>query len=102
MPKSRKNYSAQAKVAILRESLLGNVPVSDVCEKHGLHPTLFYRWQKQFFDNGALAFERQDGRQEARQERKIGELEAKVQRKNEVLSELMEEHVALKKTLGGI
>ena len=89
MPKSRKNYTAQEKVAILRESLLGNAPVSDVCEKHGLHPTLFYRWQKQLFDNGAMAFERQDGRQEARQERKIGELEAKVQRKNEVLSELM-------------
>jgi hypothetical protein len=33
-------------------------------------------------------------------ERKVSALEEKLARKNEVLSELMEEHVALKKSLG--
>jgi len=26
-------------------------------EKHGLQPTVFYRWQKEFFENGAAAFQ---------------------------------------------
>jgi len=26
---------------------------SDLCEELGLQPTVFYRWQKEFFENGA-------------------------------------------------
>jgi hypothetical protein len=33
-------------VAILREHLFEHMPVSDLCDKHKRHPTLFYRWQK--------------------------------------------------------
>ena len=44
MRKERKHYTAEEKVAILRRHLLDNVPVSDLCEEHGLQPTVFYRW----------------------------------------------------------
>jgi bacillopeptidase F (M6 metalloprotease family) len=33
------------------------VPVSELCVKQGLQPTVFYRWQKEFFENGAAAFQ---------------------------------------------
>ena len=33
------------------------MPVSDLCEELGLQPTVFYRWQKVFFENGAAAFQ---------------------------------------------
>ena len=33
------------------------VPISELCDKHGLQPTVFYRWQKEFFENGATAFQ---------------------------------------------
>ena len=55
--KNRRQFSPQQKVAILREHLVEHVPVSDLCDKHKLHPTLFYQWQKAFFENGAAAFE---------------------------------------------
>ena len=103
MTKQRKHYSPQAKVSILRRHLLEQVPISDLCDELGLAPTIFYRWQKEFFENGAAAFEcNSKGRkkQEGRQERKVVALEAKLVTKNEVLSELMEEHVKLKKELG--
>jgi len=102
MRKSRKNYTAQEKVSILKEHLIDRVPVSEICDKYGLQPTVFYRWQKQFFENGEAAFQRRAPRQESREQQKIEQLEAKLRRKNEVLSELMEEHVTLKKTLGEI
>jgi hypothetical protein len=58
------------------------------------------RWQKQFFENGVAAFEPRRHRAGDAKDRRITLLEQKLQRKNEVLSELMEEHVKLKKELG--
>ena len=96
---SRKPYSATEKVAILRRHLVEQVPVSDLCEQYQLQPTVFYRWQKQFFENGAAAFSSR--REDASPlEKKVAALEARMTRKNEVLAELMEEHVKLKKELG--
>lgn len=99
MSKNRKNYSAQQKVAILRKHLLENVPISDLCEQHNLNPTVFYRWQKQFFENGAAAFSSLKEKPSSLQAR-VSLLEQKLVRKNEVLSHLMEEHIKLKKEFG--
>jgi transposase-like protein len=99
----RRRFTAQEKVAILREHFLDKLPVSQVCDKHGLNPTAFYRWQKEFFENGAAAFEgrRPGGDAKARQlEERIEFLQAKCVRKDEVIAELMEDHVQLKKSLG--
>ena len=98
----RRHFTPQEKVAILKRHLLEKVPVSDLCDEFGIAPNLFYRWQKEFFENGHLAFD--NGRKakavEDGKDKKIEQLEAKLQRKNEVLGELMEEHVQLKKELG--
>ena len=103
MTKARRHFTAQEKVAILRRHLLEKTPVSDLCDQFGIHPTLFYRWQKEFFENGHTAFAHTGKRRQAEddaKDRKIATLAEKLQRKNEVLAELMEEHVQLKKELG--
>jgi transposase-like protein len=103
MTAPRKHYSNPEKVAILRLHLLEKKPVSDLCDQYGIHPTLFYGWQKELFENGHAAFENHGKRRKAAEgvkDRKIAALEEKLQRKNEVLAELMEEHVQLKKELG--
>jgi transposase len=100
MTKSRRTFTAQEKVAILRRHLLDKQPVSDVCEAHGLNPNVFYRWQKEFFENGSAAFERRNGAHERALERKVEQLSAKLAHKDEVIAEIMESHVALKKSLG--
>jgi len=74
--------------------------VSDLCDEYQLQPKRFYLWQKQFFENGAAAFTREDKPQKRIEEGRIQQLEAKLMRKHEVLSELMEEHIKLKKELG--
>jgi transposase-like protein len=55
--KTRKRFIAQEKVAVLRLHLLEHAPVSDLCDQHGIHATMFYRWQKEFFENGSAALE---------------------------------------------
>jgi transposase len=96
----RKRFTSEEKVAILRLHLLEGTPVSDLCDKHGIGPSMFYRWQKDFFENGAAALEPRARRATDGKDRKIALLEQKLQRKHEVLSELMEEHVKLKKEFG--
>ncbi len=98
--KPRKQYSPQEKVAILRERLVEGKALSEVCEQHKLQPTAFYAWQKQFFENGAAAFERKDKRAEKARERAVTALQEKLAKKNEVISELMEENVRSKKANG--
>jgi transposase len=102
MAKQRRNILGADKVAILKQHLVEKVPVSDLCDKHDIYPTQFYAWLKEFFENGHAAFDR--GRKskavDGAKDRKIEQLEAKLTRKNEVLSELMEEHTQLKKNLG--
>ena len=100
MRKPRKNYTPVEKVAILRRHLIDHVPVSDLCDEHQLSPTLFYAWQKPFFENGPAAFERKGKPSDGHLQQTIAALRDKLQRKNEVVAELLEEHIKLKKELG--
>ncbi len=91
MRKERKHYTAEEKVAILRRHLLDKVPVQ---------PTVFYRWQKEFFENGTAAFQGKGRPDHQAEQQRIEFLEKKIQTKDEVLAELMADHIALKKSLG--
>jgi transposase len=102
MRKPRKNYTPTEKVAILRRHLIDRMAISDLCDEYRLSPTLFYAWQKVFFENGASAFQPKSGSAEQSHQRTIAALQDKLQRKNEVVAELMEEHIQLKKELGDL
>ena len=104
MTQQRRHFAGTEKVAILKRHLLDKVPVSDLCDELDLYPTQFYAWLKEFFENGHAAFDngRHSKAAENAQLQKIEKLEAKLQRKDSVLAELMEEHVSLKKALGEI
>ena len=92
MNSERRHLNPQEKIAALKRHLLEGVPVSTICDELGIAPTLFYRWQKELFENGHALFE--NGRKakavEDAKDDKIQQLEAKLTRKNEVMAELME------------
>jgi transposase len=100
--KTRKHYTADEKAAILRRHLLNQEPISKLCDELGLQPTVFYRWQKEFFENGAAAFQTKARPNHQPEQERIEYLTKKIQTKDEVLAELMAEHIALKKSLGEI
>ena len=103
MPRQRRHFTPEQKVALLRLHLLEKKPVSDICQEHNLSVNLFYLWQKQLFENGTAAFAKTGKTRRADEDakdRKIVALEEKLQRKNEVLAELLGEHVQLKRELG--
>ncbi len=101
MKNGRRKFTGEEKVAILRRHLVEKMPVSDVCEQAGINPTLFYRWQKELFENGAAAFGRRiDDGPSRKLEAKVEALKKKLADKDEVIGEIMESHVRLKKSLG--
>ena len=100
MKKQRKHYTPEEKVAILRRHLLEQAPISELCDKQGLQPTVFCHWQKEFFENGAAAFQPKAWPNHSAEQERVAYLEKKIQTKDEVLAELMAEHVALKKRVG--
>ena len=100
MKKTRKHYTGEEKVGILRRHLLEQEPISKLCDELGLQPTVLYRWQKEFFENGAAAFQTKARANHQLEQERIAYLQKKIQTKDEVLAELMAEHIALKKSLG--
>ena len=104
MSRPRRHFAGTEKVAILKRHLVEKVPISDLCDEYDLYPNQFYGWLKEFFENGHVAFDngRQSRAVENAKDQKIEKLEAKLQRKDSVLAELMEEHTLLKKELGEI
>lgn len=101
---TRRRFSAQEKMQILRLHLLEHKPISEICDQYQLNPTLFYRWQKDLFEHGTAAFERAEHGATDRTSQKLqkenAELKARLASKDEVIAEIMAEQVRLKKTLG--
>ena len=102
---SRRKFTTEQKVAILRRHLVDKVAVSDLCDEYKIQPSLLYLWQRQLFENMGLALEdgrsrRGEANREAALEREIETLEAKLAKKDRVIAEISEEYVQLKKELG--
>lgn len=102
MKRTRRHFTPEQKAAILREHLVDGVAVSELCDRHGLQPTLYYRWQKEAFEALPGFFE--GGRKEAGSRalaRENEQLKRKLEEKNEVIAEVAAELVAEKKSRGG-
>ena len=103
MKKIKRQFKAEEKVAILKRHLCDKETVSDICEEIKLAPNLFYRWQKEFFENGAVAFQR-NGQKESSKVRHLEKenerLQNRITQKESVIAEITEDYVKLKKNLG--
>jgi transposase len=103
MRQSRRHFSTSQKAQIVRRHVSGKEPVSNLADEFGLQPSQIHTWVKQVLDQAERAFEHTTGRPpriEQIKDRKIEHLQAKLAQKNEVIAELMEDHVKLKKELG--
>ncbi len=100
MQKKRRRFTPKQKSAIVREHLIDRVPVSDICDKHEVQPTVFYRWQKTMFENLPDLFERKNKSTSNLLKRENQTLKSKLADKDEVIAEIMADFIAVKKTIG--
>jgi len=59
-------------------------------------------WQKTFFEHGTAAFEPKKGSKTYELENKVQQLNKKLVKKDEVIAELVEHNISLKKIMGWI
>ena len=95
----RRRFSDVQKTKAVLSHVQDGVPVSQVCENLGIHPNQYYDWQKQAFSGLPHVFSRDTIRQERSHQREVDNLKAKLSQKDEVIAELLTEHIALKKKI---
>ena len=97
--------SAEEKIGLLKEHLVAKVPVAELCDKYKIAPSVLWGWQKTLFNEGAQLLVRKkshcDNLKLKRAELRIAQLEEKLKQKNDVIAELMQDHIELKKKLNG-
>lgn len=98
-------FSAEEKIVVLKEHFVGKLAMSDLCDKYKLAPSTIWEWQNTLFKQGAQVLERKRFQSEnvklKQAEERIAQLAAKLKQKNDVIVELMQEHVELKKKFNG-
>ena len=102
--RSRRHFTTEQKVAILKRHMVDKVPVSDLCDEFALQPSVFYQWQRQALENLAGAFSTPAADGPSKREKDLvartKELEAKLVKKDNVIAEVTAELVKTKKDLG--
>ena len=99
----RKRYTSEEKVKILREVLEDGKSISGVAEAYGVHPNQIMNWRKQLFEGGQQIFEitRPDISEKAL-EKQTKALEDRLRHKDNVIAELAQELLELKKKYPGL
>lgn len=97
--KRRSNFTPEEKVAILQERLIEGISLNELCDEHSIQPSQYYHWQKQLFINGTLVFKSGNNSQTKTLEQENARLRAKIIEKDEVIAEVIQEYVKLKKEI---
>ena len=46
--KTHRVFNAEGKIGIVLDGLKGEESVATICRRESIHPTLFYKWSKEF------------------------------------------------------
>jgi len=99
----RRHFTAEQKAALVRNHVVDRVPISEICAENKLQPSVFYDWLRVFYASAERVFATNGPKPRNREkelESRVAALEARLARKDEVIAEVTEEYVRLKKELG--
>ncbi len=78
MTGKRKRYSAEFKAKVALEALRGELTVSQLATKHGVHQTLIGDWKRQALDGLVTVFSGKPEAKEGMREEDVEKLHAKI------------------------
>ena len=98
--KPRRKFSPDQKFKIIKEQMTTRTSVSDICKKYDISAGNFYKWQEKFFAGALSNFKKSDDGPTKAELRKIAEQEQKIQKMQAAITEIIQENIELKKSLG--
>ena len=78
MTGKRKRYSAEFKAKVAVEALRGELTVSQLATKHGVHQTVIGDWKRQAMDGLVMVFSGKADAKEGMREEDVEKLHAKI------------------------
>ena len=91
-----RRFTAEQKIEILREADQPGVTVSEVCRRHGLSPSVLYRWRAVAQGGSAVA---RDAQRAPRKDDAEARYKAELDRLRAVVAEITAENLELKKKI---
>jgi transposase len=93
---SRRRFSSEDKIRILMEGIRGEIAVAELCRREGIHPTVYYKWLKDFMEAGKGRM-RGDALREATSH-EVQELRQENERLKQLVADLSLANMLLKKS----
>ena len=93
---SRRRFPAEEKIRIVMEGIRAEVSIADLCRREGIHPTIYYKWLKDFMEAGKGRL-RGDARREATSD-EVTHLRGENERLKLLVADLNLENLTLKKS----
>lgn len=93
---SRRRFPAEEKIRIVMEGIRAEVSVADLCRREGIHPTIYYKWLKDFMEAGKGRL-RGDAKREATSN-EVKDLRQENERLKLLVADLSLENLTLKKS----
>ena len=94
---TRRRFPTEDKIRIVLEGIRGEVSVAELCRREGMHPTIYYKWLKDFMEAGKARM-RGDSRREATVD-EVAELRQENERLKQLVADLSLANLTLKKSL---
>lgn len=98
--KARRKFTPDQKFRIIKEQMTTRTSVSDICKKHDISSANFYKWQEKFLKAALDGFKKSEDGATKAELRKIAEQEQKIQKMQAAITEIIQENIELKKSLG--
>ncbi len=95
---TRRRFTAEEKIRIILEGLRGEIPVTELCRKEGIQPSIYYKWSKAFLDSGKNGLTRETSRDATSGE--VRRLKGENEALKKAVAEMVLENQKLKKSLG--
>ncbi len=93
---SRRKFPAEEKIRIVMEGIRAEVSIANLCRREGIHPTIYYKWLKDFMEAGKGRL-RGDAKREATSD-EVHQLRGENERLKQLVADLSLENLTLKKS----
>jgi transposase len=93
---TRRKFPAEEKIRIVMEGIRAEVSIADLCRREGIHPTIYYKWLKDFMEAGKGRL-RGDTKREATSD-EVTQLRGENERLKQLVADLSLENLTLKKS----